>query len=170
METTPSTKFGVEFFNHVTWVFGLCIAVWPYLWSVLTIDVIILSSQYDDKLFMAYAMMHSKNYYHLHLLWWRMRKSVVNWGWFMQWSRKEVISAKIIVISYQHLGITVVFERSNFGWQESAGETVHGFCTQYITQNLYKDCYVKIVTMGATSRRRSQLVGYNDKQWLRITK
>jgi hypothetical protein len=68
METTPSTKFGVEFFNHVTWVFGLCIAVWPYLWSVLTIDVIILSSQYDDKLFMAYAMMQSNNYYHLHLL------------------------------------------------------------------------------------------------------
>jgi hypothetical protein len=62
-------------------------------------------------------------------------ESVTNWGWFMQWVRKEIVDpGKIIVISYQHLGIRAVFERPNFGWQESAGETVHRYCTQYIAQ------------------------------------
>jgi hypothetical protein len=39
IETTLSTKLGVEIFDRVVWAFGLCITVWPYLWSVLTIDV-----------------------------------------------------------------------------------------------------------------------------------
>jgi hypothetical protein len=44
-------------------------------------------------------------------------ESVKNWGWFMQWVRKEVISLnKIIVISYQHLDIRAVFERPDFRW------------------------------------------------------
>jgi hypothetical protein len=34
----------------------------------------------------------------------------------MQWVRKEIVDpGKIIVISYQHLGIRAVFERPNFG-------------------------------------------------------
>jgi metallophosphoesterase superfamily enzyme len=69
---------------------------------------------------------------------------VANWGWFMQWLRKEVISpGKIIVISDQHLGIRAVFERPDFGWQESAGETVHRYCTQHIAQNVYKNFHIK---------------------------
>jgi metallophosphoesterase superfamily enzyme len=33
-------------------------------------------------------------------------ESVANWGWFMQWLRKEVVGlGKITVISDQHLGI-----------------------------------------------------------------
>jgi hypothetical protein len=48
---------------------------------------------------------------------------VANWGWFMQWLRKEVVGpGKITIISNQHLGIRVVFERPDFGWQKSAGE------------------------------------------------
>jgi hypothetical protein len=44
-------------------------------------------------------------------------ESVKNWGWFMQWVRKEVISLnKIIVISDQHLDIRAVFERPDFRW------------------------------------------------------
>jgi hypothetical protein len=40
---------------------------------------------------------------------------VKNWGWFMQWVRKEVVvSGKITVISYQYLDIRAVFERPNF--------------------------------------------------------
>jgi metallophosphoesterase superfamily enzyme len=71
-------------------------------------------------------------------------ESVANWGWFMQWLRKEVVSpGKIIVISDQHLGIRAVFERSDFGWQESAGEAVHRYYTQHIAQNVYKNCHIK---------------------------
>jgi hypothetical protein len=71
-------------------------------------------------------------------------KNMANWGWFMQWLRKEVIGpGKITVISYQHLGIRAVFERSDFGWQESAGETVHYYCTQHIAQNVYKNYHIK---------------------------
>jgi hypothetical protein len=65
-------------------------------------------------------------------------ESVANWGWLMQWVRKEVVGPdKITVISDQHLGIRAVFERSNFGWQDSAGEVVHRYCSQHIAQNVY---------------------------------
>jgi hypothetical protein len=64
----------------------------------------------------------------------------------MQLVRKEVVSfGKITVISDQHLGIRALFERLNFGWQESACETVHRYCTQHIAQNIYKDCHIKII-------------------------
>jgi hypothetical protein len=53
IETSPSTKFGVENFNHIAWAFGPCIAAWPYLRPVLTIDVGFLSGWYAGKLFMA---------------------------------------------------------------------------------------------------------------------
>jgi hypothetical protein len=52
IETAPSTKFGVKFFYHVAWTFGPCIAAWPYLRSVLTIDAGFLSGRYAGKLFM----------------------------------------------------------------------------------------------------------------------
>jgi hypothetical protein len=62
----------------------------------------------------------------------------------MKWVRKEVVGhGKITVISYQHLGIRAVFERPDFGWRESAGDAVYRYCTQYITQNVYKDCHMK---------------------------
>jgi hypothetical protein len=38
IETTPSTKFGVEIFDRVASTFGPCIAAWPYLRLILTID------------------------------------------------------------------------------------------------------------------------------------
>jgi hypothetical protein len=42
-------------------------------------------------------------------------ESVVNWGWFMQWLRRKVVSHdKIIIISDQYLGIRAVIERPNF--------------------------------------------------------
>jgi hypothetical protein len=64
----------------------------------------------------------------------------------MQWLRKEVVGpGKIIVISDQHLGIRKVFERPDFGWQESTSETVHRYCTQHIAQNVYKDSHIKKV-------------------------
>jgi hypothetical protein len=73
-------------------------------------------------------------------------ESVANWGWFMQWLRKEVVGpGKITVNSDQHLGIRGVFERLDFGWQESTGEAVHLYCTQHIAQNVYKDCHMKKV-------------------------
>jgi hypothetical protein len=73
-------------------------------------------------------------------------KSVTNWGWFMQWLRKKFVGpGKITVISYQHLGIRGVFERLDFGWQESTGEAVHRYCTQHIAQNVYNDCHMKRV-------------------------
>jgi hypothetical protein len=59
--------------------------------------------------------------------------------------RKEVVGPdKITVISDQHLGIIrAVFERPDFGWQKYAGEIVHCYCTQHITQNVYKSCHIK---------------------------
>jgi hypothetical protein len=43
-------------------------------------------------------------------------ESVANWGWFIQWVRKEVVGpGKITVILDQHLGINAVFERPDFG-------------------------------------------------------
>jgi hypothetical protein len=60
--------------------------------------------------------------------------------------RKEVVGpGKITVISDQYLGIRAVFERSNFGWQELVDKVVHRYCTQYIAQNIYKDCHMKRV-------------------------
>jgi hypothetical protein len=42
-------------------------------------------------------------------------KNITNWGWFMQWLHKEVVGpGKIAVISDQHLGIRIVFERPDF--------------------------------------------------------
>jgi hypothetical protein len=73
-------------------------------------------------------------------------ESVANWGWFMQWLRNEVVGpGKNTVISEQHLGIRRVFERSDFGSQESTDEVVHRYCTQHIAQNVYKDCHMKRV-------------------------
>jgi hypothetical protein len=90
------------------------------------------------------VMMRSNNYYHLHFVVVAGEESVANWSWFMQWLRKEVVGPdKITVISYQHLGIRAVFERPNFGWQESVGEVVHRYCTQHIAQNVYKNCHIK---------------------------
>jgi hypothetical protein len=53
IETTLSTKFGVEIFDRVAWAFGLYIVAWLYLRPVLTINAEFLSSRYADKLFMA---------------------------------------------------------------------------------------------------------------------
>jgi hypothetical protein len=64
----------------------------------------------------------------------------------MQWLRKVIVGPdKITVISDQHLGIRRVFERPDFGWQESTYEDVHRYCTQHIVQNVYKDCHMKRV-------------------------
>jgi hypothetical protein len=49
----PSTKFSVEIFDRVAWAFGPCVAAWPYLQPILTIDIRFLSSRYAGKLFMA---------------------------------------------------------------------------------------------------------------------
>jgi hypothetical protein len=53
IETVPSTEFGVKIFDRVVWAFGLCIAAWPYLRPILTIDAGFLSGRYAGKLFIA---------------------------------------------------------------------------------------------------------------------
>jgi MULE transposase domain len=129
IETSPSTKFGVEIFYRVAWAFGPCIAAWSYLRPVLTIDAGFLSGRYADKLFMAYGYDAEQQLLPLAFAVIAGEESVANWGWFMQWVRKEVVGpGKIIVISDQHLGIRAVFERPDFGWQESTGEVVHCYC------------------------------------------
>ena len=74
----------------------------------------------------------------------------------MEWVRKEVIGPeKITVITDQHLGIRAIFEDPNRGWYEPAGEVVHCFCIQHISQNVYKDCHikrVKVVVGGCTQK------------------
>jgi hypothetical protein len=51
IETSLSIKFGIEIFYRVAWAFGPCIAAWPYLRPVLTIDDRFLSGRYAGKLF-----------------------------------------------------------------------------------------------------------------------
>jgi hypothetical protein len=34
-------------------------------------------------------------------------------------------------------------KRQYFGWQKSAGDIVHRYCTQHIAQNVYKNCHMK---------------------------
>jgi MULE transposase domain len=124
---------GVEIFDRVTWAFGLCIAACLYLRLVLTIDIGFLSGRYAGKLFMACGYDVEQQLLPLAFAVVVGEESVANWGWFMQWLRKEVVShGKIIIISDQHLGIRAVFERPDFEWQESAGETVHHYYTQHI--------------------------------------
>jgi hypothetical protein len=55
IEMTPSIKFSVKKFNRVVWAFCPCIAVWPYLRPILTIDADFLSGRHAGKLFMACA-------------------------------------------------------------------------------------------------------------------
>jgi MULE transposase domain len=144
IETSLLIKFGVEIFDHVAWAFGPCIAAWPYLRPVLTIDAGFLSGRYAGKLFMACGYDAEQQLLPLAFVVVADEESVANWGWFMQCVSKEVIGpGKIIVISDQHLGIRAVFERPNFGWHESAGEVVHHYYTQHIAQNMYKDCHMK---------------------------
>jgi hypothetical protein len=82
----------------------------------------------------------------------------------MQWLRKEVIGpSKITIISYQHLGIRIVFERPYFRWQKSASETVHRYYTQHIAQNMYKDCHMKRVkTIFKQAARRKKSWRYEE--------
>jgi MULE transposase domain len=146
IETTLSIKFGVEIFNRVAWAFGPCITTWPYLRLVLTIDARFLSGQYAGKLFMVCGYDAEQQLLPLAFAVVAGDERVINWGWFMQWLRKEVIGpGKITVISDQYLGIRRVFERSDFGWQESTNEVVHRYCTQHIAENMYKDCHMKRV-------------------------
>jgi MULE transposase domain len=126
IKTAPSTKFGVEIFDRVAWAFGSCIAAWPYLRPVLTIDTGFLSGRYAGKLFMACGYDAEQQLLPFAFAVVTDEKSVANWGWFMQWLRKEVVSpGKITVISDQHLSIRAIFEGPDFGWQESAGGAVH---------------------------------------------
>jgi MULE transposase domain len=146
IETAPSIKFGVKIFDRVAWAFGPCITTWPYLRPVLTIDAGFLLGRYTDKLFMACGYGAEQQLLSLVFAVEAGEENVTNWGWFMQWLRKEVVGlGKITMISDQHLGIRWVFKRPYFGWQESTGDVVHCYCTQHIAQNVYKDCHMKRV-------------------------
>jgi MULE transposase domain len=112
----PSTKFGVEIFNRVAWTFGPCIAACHYLRPVLTIDAGFLSGRYTGKLFIACGYDAEQQLLPLAFAVVAGEENMANWGWFNKWLRKEVVGpGKIIVISYQHLGIRAVFERPDFG-------------------------------------------------------
>jgi hypothetical protein len=80
---TPSTKFGVEIFDRVAWAFGLCIAVWPYLRPVLTIDTGFLLGRYA-KLFIAYTYDAEQQLLPLAFTIVAGEKSIAKWDRFMQ--------------------------------------------------------------------------------------
>jgi hypothetical protein len=93
------------------------------VWQVLTINSGFLSGRYVDKLFMACGYEAEQQLLPLIFAVVAGEKSVANWGWFMQWVRKEVVGpSKITVISYQHLGIRTIFDKPDFGWQKSTCE------------------------------------------------
>jgi hypothetical protein len=68
----------------VTWVFGMCIAAWPYLRPVLTIDVGFLSGWYAGKLFMVCDYDVKQQLSSLAFTVVAGEESVTNWGWSMQ--------------------------------------------------------------------------------------
>jgi hypothetical protein len=80
IETVPSTKFSVEIFDRVAWAFGPCIAAWPYLRPVLTIDAGFLSGRYADKLFMACDYDAEQQQLPLAFAVVAGEESVANWG------------------------------------------------------------------------------------------
>jgi MULE transposase domain len=87
-----------------------------YGMPVLTIDAGFLSGRYAGKLFMACGYDAEQQLLPLAFAVVAGEESVANWGWFMQWLRKEIVGPdKIIMISDQHLGIRGVFERPDFG-------------------------------------------------------
>jgi hypothetical protein len=95
----------------------MCIAAWPYLRPVLTIDVGFLSGWYAGKLFMVCDYDVKQQLPSLAFTVVAGEESVTNWGWSMQWLCKEVVGpGKITVILDQHLDIRKIFERSDFGW------------------------------------------------------
>jgi hypothetical protein len=83
IETAPSIKFGVEIFDRVAWAFGMCIAAWPYLQPILTIDAEFLSDRYAGKLFMACGYDAEQQLLPLAFVVVAGEKSVANWGWFI---------------------------------------------------------------------------------------
>jgi hypothetical protein len=83
IETAPSTKFGIEIFDRVACAFGLCIAAWPYLRPVLTIDAEFLSGRYAGKLFMTCDYDAEQQLLPLAFVVIAGERSVANLGWFM---------------------------------------------------------------------------------------
>jgi hypothetical protein len=70
---------------------------------------------YVDKLFTIYAYDAEQPLLSLTFIVVAGEEFIDNYSWFIQWLCTEVIDdEKIIVVSYQHLGITIVFERLNF--------------------------------------------------------
>jgi hypothetical protein len=85
------------------------------LTTSLNYKVGFLSCWCVDKLFMAYAYDAEQQLLPLTFTIVVGEKNITNWGWFMQWLHKEVVGpGKIAVISDQHLGIRIVFERPDF--------------------------------------------------------
>jgi hypothetical protein len=66
------------------------IAALSYLRPVLTIDVGSLSGRYTGKLFMTCGYDAKQKLLPLAFVVVTDEKSMANWGWFMQWVRKEV--------------------------------------------------------------------------------
>jgi hypothetical protein len=76
----------------------------------------------------------------------------------MNWFKIVVVGlGKLIFILDQRLAIRSVFEQPNLRWCEAAGEVIHRFCSQRITQNLYKHCpnkRVKVLFKNAARHKK----------------
>jgi hypothetical protein len=95
IETTPSTKFDVKIFDRVAWAFGSCIAAWPYLRPVLTIDNKFLSSRYTDKLFMICDYDAEQQLLLLTFVVVAGEENVANWGWFIDCVKRWSVLIKL---------------------------------------------------------------------------
>ena len=138
IEREPSDRFGVDIFNRAAWAFGLSIQAWQNLRPVITIDAGFLSGRYKGKLFAACGYDAEQHILPLAFAI-AEEEDLYNWGWFMSWLRQEVLDERrITVISDQHAAIKAVFAQQNLGWCEAEGEAVHRYCTQHVTENLYR--------------------------------
>jgi hypothetical protein len=137
----PMTREGHRAFKCVAWAFGPCIEAVPYLRPVISIDASFLSGRYRGRLLIACGYDAENKLLPLAFAIVEKEDSD-NWEWFMRWLRKEVIGFGkfVCVISDRHKAIKWVFKQPHIGWNESAGECVHRFCSQHIAENLYKQC------------------------------
>jgi hypothetical protein len=80
IETSPSTKFGIEIFDRVVWAFDTCITACPYLRPILTIDAGFLSGRYVGKLFMVCGYDAEQQQLPFAFIIIAGEESVANWG------------------------------------------------------------------------------------------
>lgn len=155
--TTPTNQPEVRYFHAAAWAWGPCIEAVKYIRPVISIDAGFLSGRYEGRLLMACGYDAENQLIPLAFALVE-KEDLENWGWFMNWLRREVIGpGKMCVLSDRHKGIKAVFEYPQYGWSEANSEAVHRYCMQHVAENLYSkfpDDNLKKLFKRAASKKK----------------